>query len=311
MSAIREAVGDYLRMRRSLGFKLELHESLLLDFATFLEAQQAPHITTAMAMRWAQLPTTAQPQQWARRLCIVRLFALHLRTSDSRTQVPPLGLLPYRPKRRAPHIYTDDEIARLLEAARRLRSPAGLRAITHFTLLGLLTVTGMRISEAVALDEADDVDLREGVLTIRRAKFGKSRLIPVHRSTVAAIERFLLVRNGVHPKRTTPALFVGETGRRLTVHAIRWTFIRLSRRTGLRGPTDRRGPRIHDLRHRFAVTTLLRWYRQGADVEQRLPTLSTFLGHGHVTDTYWYLSAVPELMRLAARRLDRASGQPS
>src|SRR5207247_2487486 len=178
-----------------------------------------------------------------------------------------------------------------------------LRVAPYTTMIGLFVVTGLRISEAVALHEPRDFDLCSGVLTIRRTKFGKSRLVPLHISATRALRRYVSLRNRIRPERTTPALFVGEAGRRLTVWAIRWTFNRLSRQTGLRGPADRCGPRIHDLRHRLAVTTLLQWYRRGVDVEQRLPRLSTFLGHGHVTDTYWYLSAVPELMRLAAKRL--------
>jgi integrase len=311
MSAIRRAVDQYLAMRRRLGFKLELHEFLLRSFAAYLEQQRARHVTTALALHWAQQPARAQPQQWARRLGVVRRFAVHLSASDPRTEIPPAGQLPYRPKRTAPHIYSDAEIERLLSAARQLRSPSGLRAATYTTLLGLLVVTGLRISEAVALDEPDDVDLRAGVLTIRRTKFGKSRLVPIHTTTTRALRRYARLRNGVHPARTTPAFFVGEHGCRLTVWTIRWTFNRLSRQTGLRGPADRRGPRLHDFRHRLAVTTLLHWYRRGVDVEHRLPRLSTFLGHGHVTDTYWYLTAVPELMHLAAKRLEPLEEDPA
>jgi len=311
MSSVRTSVDRYVELRRNLGFRMEPHECLLRSFASYLEQHKAAHITTVLAMSWAQLPTKAQPAHRARRLGIVRLFARYLSASDSRTEVPAEGLLPFRCKRRAPYIYSDAEIRRLLSAAHRMRSRAGLRAATYTTLIGLLVVTGLRISEAVALDESADVDLERGVLTIRRTKFGKSRLVPLHPSTTRALRRYLLVRNRVHPTRTTSALFVGEGGRRLTAWTIRRTFIHLSRQTGLRGPTDRCGPRLHDLRHRFAVTTLLHWYRRGVDVEQRLPRLSTFLGHGHVSDTYWYLSAVPELMRLAAKRLDLLQGDPS
>ena len=307
MSPLRKAVEDYLAMRRALGFKLRLTAGMLREFASFLERERASHITTARAVRWATQPVGVQPAQWANRLGVVRRFARFLSASDPRTEVPPPGLLPYRYQRRAPYIYQDGEVRQLLRAAGRIDSATGLRAASYSTLIGLLAVSGLRISEAIALDD-QDVDLAEGVLTIRRTKFGKSRLVPLHPSTTRALRRYLRTRDRIGPRRPSAALFVGEQGRRLTEWAVRWTFNKLSRQTGLRGPTDRRGPRLHDLRHRLAVKTLIGWYRQGADVEARLPVLSTYLGHGHVTDTYWYLSAVPELLRLAAERLEARGG---
>lgn len=308
MTTIRSAVEQYLQMRRSLGFKLEAHGFMLRDFARFLEQHRSSHVTTALAMQWARSPLAAQPAQWSRRLGVVRRFAAHRSAFDPRTEIPPVGLLPYRRIRRTPYVYSDVEIERLLEAARRLPSPSGLRARTYTTFIGLLVVTGLRVSEAIALDDPDDIDARAGVLTIRRTKFGKSRCVPVHASTMRALQRLRESRDRVHTSRSTPALFVGEDGRRLNVFTLRWTFVRLSRQTGLRSPADRRGPRLHDFRHRLAISTLLHWYKRGVDVEQRLPRLSTFLGHGHVTDTYWYLNSVPELMSLVARRLDASVG---
>jgi len=307
MSLIAKAVEEYLVVRRALGFKLELTAVLLRNFAAYLGREGASHLTTELTLRWAQQPVTAQPAQWARRLGVVRRFAEHLSASDARTEIPPVGLLPFRFRRKPPYLYSDAEIRQLLRAARGLPSQTGLRAATYATLIALLVVTGLRISEAVGLDDAD-VDLAEGVLTIRRTKFGKSRLVPLHSSTTRALRRYQRGRNRIHPVRTTDSFLVGEHGHRLTVWTVRWTFNRLSRQTGLRGPTDRRGPRLHDFRHRLAVTTLLRWYRRGVDVERRLPVLSTYLGHGHVTDTYWYLTAVPELLRLAADRLEARRG---
>jgi integrase len=184
----------------------------------------------------------------------------------------------------------------------------GLRHRTYTTLLGLLLVTGMRISEVVGLDR-DDVDQANGLLTVRLTKFGKSRLIPVHASTLRALKRYGDCRDRILPRLTTKSFLVGEHGRRLTVNVAEQTFVKLSHQVGLRGPLDRRGPRLHDMRHRFAVHTLLRWYRAGVDVERHLPVLSTYLGHVHPTDTYWYLSAVPELMRLVVRRLEQRSGR--
>lgn len=303
MTTIRTAVEEYLQLRRTLGFKLEGHAAMLRQFARYLEQQQAPHVTTALALNWACQSATAQPAERAKRLGVVRRFATHHSATDPRTEIPPANLLPHRFLRRQPYLYSDAEIRRLLHATRALRSRSGLHPATYATLIGLLAVTGLRISEAIALDDAD-VDLAEGVLSIHRTKFGKSRLVPLHPSTTRALRRYRQRRDRVHRSRTTDSFLVGDRGRRLTVWAARWTFIRLSRATGLRGLADRRGPRLHDFRHRFAVTTLLRWYRRGADVEQRLPVLSTYLGHGHVTDTYWYLSAVPELLRLATERLE-------
>ncbi|HJX52471.1 MAG TPA: tyrosine-type recombinase/integrase [Polyangia bacterium] len=219
--------------------------------------------------------------------------------------------MPYRYHRKPPHLYTDDEIARLLRAAAKLPSKTRLRARSYTTLLGLLLVTGMRISEVVGLDR-NDVDLANAVVTVRRTKFGKSRLVPLHISTRQALEGYVEKRDQILPKPTTTSFLVSEDGRRLTVNTVEQTFVKLSRRVGLRAPSDRRGPRLHDIRHHFAVRTLLRWYRAGIDVEVNLPRLSTYLGHVHVTDTYWYLSASPELMRAVAARLEqRSEGRPA
>lgn len=303
MSRIHKLVEDYLAMRRALGFRLRLPAGMLRNFAAYLEQEGASHITTELAVRWAKRPAAAQPAQWANRLGVVRRFAEYLSASDPRTEIPPLGLLPHHYRRQTPYIYKDSEIRQLLCAARRITSKMGLRAATYATLIGLLTVTGLRINEALGLDDRD-VDLTTGVLTIRRTKFGKSRLVPLHRSTTRALQRYAQMRDRILGLRPTNSFFVSEHRRRLTEWTVRWTFNKLSRETGLRSPTDRRGPRLHDFRHRLAVETLVRWYRQGVDVERRLPVLSTFLGHTHVTDTYWYLTAVPELLRLAAERLE-------
>jgi integrase len=306
MSAVRHAVEHYLALRRSLGFKLEAQTFMLRDFVRFYERRRATRLTTALALEWAQRPTRAQPAQWARRLGVLRGFASHWSATERSVEVPPRDLMPYRASRAVPHIYTPDEISRLMAAASRLPSATGLRAATYRTLIGLLVVTGLRISEAIALDDPGDVDLRAGVLTIRRTKFGKSRIVPLHRSSVRALQTYRCLREHLNPVRRSPAFLVGEQGRRLTCWSARLTFNLLACRTGLRDPSASRGPRLHDFRHRFAVTSLLRCYRAGADAERLMPRLATFLGHGHLSDTYWYLSAVPELLRLATRRLERA-----
>lgn len=213
MSSLRKAVEDYLAMRRALGFKLRLPAGMLREFASFLERERASHITAALAVRWATQPVGVQPAQWANRLGVVRRFARFLSASDPRTEVPPPGLLPYRYTRKPPYINQDAEIRGLLHAAGRISSATGLRAASHSTLIGLLAVSGLRISEAIALDD-QDVDLAEGVLTIRRTKFGKSRLVPLHPSTTRALRRYQRTRDRIRPLRPSEALFVGEQGRR-------------------------------------------------------------------------------------------------
>jgi integrase len=180
-----------------------------------------------------------------------------------------------------------------------------LRPWVYYCLFGLLSVSGLRLGEACNL-ELQDVDLKAAVLTIRGAKFGKDRLVPLHRSTCAVLAKYIAKRRRHWEGRAVSSyLFVSSWGNRLDTGDIHRTFYTLSRQVGLRGPSDKHGPRIHDLRHRFAAMTLLRWYRSGEDVERRLPFLSAYLGHIHVSDTYWYLSAWPELMQQAMTRLER------
>jgi integrase/recombinase XerD len=301
---LEQALQDYLRIRRSLGFQLREPGSLLRNFVAFLQAEGSPYITRERALRWATQPATAQPATWADRLGIVRRFAIWQSTIDPRTEVPLAGLLPHRYRRKPPHIYRDEEIEKFLRRTQQLFSPKGLRARTYTTLFGLLVATGMRVSEALGLDRSD-VDLKLGILHIRRAKFGKSRYVPVHPSTVEALKKYTETRDRLFPAPLTPAFFISEKGRRITAWMARYTFAKLSQRIGLRAGAKGhgRGPRLMDMRHRFAAHTLIHWYRSGLDVERELPKLSTYLGHVHINDTYWYLEAVPELLRLATDRL--------
>jgi len=307
MKALRKALQEYLAVRRSLGFELRNIDRPLHNFVSFLERQGISYITTDLALCWAKQPVNAQPAHWARRLSAVRGFAQYRSATDPRTQVPPQGLLPYRYCRISPYLYSRHEIVQLLKAAGRLRTTKGLRPKTYSTLFGLLAVTGIRISEALALDR-DDVDLAQGVLTIRRTKCHKSRLVPLHPSAERKLQQYACRRDQVHPRPISPGFFLSDHGGRVTQWAARWAFVQVSRQIGLRGPSDSRGPRLHDFRHGFAVRTLLTWYRTGIDAETHLPELAAYLGHAHVTDTYWYLTATPELLRLAARRLDRPKG---
>jgi integrase/recombinase XerD len=304
MIPLRKAVDEYLAMRRSLGFKLCGMGHSLGHFVSFMKQQKATVITTEIALRWAQEPQHVQPAYLADRLSTVRSFARYWSATDPRTEIPPMGLLPSGYRRAIPHIYSESEIRQLLKAATELFPSRTLRGWTYYTVFGLMAVTGMRIGEVVHL-ECADVDLEEKFLTIRLTKFGKSRLIPLHPSTVRKLTQYLHLRHQLHPRPSTTRFFLSNQGRALTEGMVRWTFVKLSRQIGLRKTGERFGPRVHDLRHRFAVTTLLDWYRSGVDVEQRLPVLSTFLGHANVTDTYWYLSAVPELLALTKDRLEK------
>lgn len=301
MSSLRSALQRYVEMRRGLGHKFRSQERRLTDFVLFMEQHDATVITYKLALVWATLPPDRHCS-WALRLCDVRGFARHLVNVEPRTEVPPPKTLP--PLRRAkPYLYSDEEIQRLLAATLDLRPVHGLRRWTFHCLFGLLAAAGLRISEALWM-RRDDVDLVQGILTIRDTKFGKSRLVPVHPTTQEVLLRYA-ARRDEHPDRqASPYFFVTERGRRLLLQYVYPVFWKLSRQIGLRAPADHTGPRLHDLRHRFAVQTLLHWYRAGEDVERRLPALSTYLGHGCVRDTYWYLSACPELMEHAARRLD-------
>ena len=304
MNDLKTALEDYLAVRRKLGFKLHQAGNLLHDFVNYAEQQKASYITTKLALRWATQPKDAQPVWKAIRLGNVRRFAKYQSAVDPRTEIPAQDLLPSRYHRRTPYIYNDDEIVSLIKAAQKLCSPMGLRALTYSTLFGLYAATGMRVSEPIGLDR-EDVDLKQGILTIRQTRFGKSRLVPVHTTTQQALKRYVILRDQICPRLVTLSFFISERGTRLTHWTVRRTFVKLSRQIGLRGQHDSYGPRLLDLRHRFAIKTMLDWYRAGMDVEQHMPKLSTYLGHRHVADTYWYISAVPELLRLATLRLTK------
>jgi integrase/recombinase XerD len=308
MNSLKQAVKEYLCTRRALGFKLRDAGRLLADFVAYMARKHASYITQPLALAWAKQPSRVQPAEWARRLSIVRTFARYRSATDPRTQVPPPGLLPYRPQRARPYLYTDREIRELLHAALRLPGNNELRPWTYYCLFGLLSVTGLRLGEARNL-QLDDVDLDAAVLTVRGTKFGKSRLVPLHASTCKVLAAYIGRRERTWAARSVSSyLFLSNWGNRLDNGDIHRTFYALSRQIGLRGPTDSHGPRLHDMRHRFASRTLLRWYHSGEDAERRMPILSAYLGHVHCSDTYWYLNAMPELMREAMSRLEQRWG---
>jgi integrase len=302
MTNLRSALERYLTIRKGLGYKYEAQSRRLADFVAFMEKRKVATITTKLAMEWATLLADRQAS-WSLRLSDVRGFALHVTSFDPRTEVPPVGILP-GPKRAKPYLYSDAEIDALLKAAQTLPPEHGLRRWTYHALFGLIAVTGLRLSEAISL-ECDDVDLDAGILTIRQTKFGKSRLVPLHSTACTALRRYAARRDAHHGSRRGPTFFVTKQGGRLLHRHVYCAFWRLSREIGLRQSGDHTGPRVHDLRHTFATRVLLDGYRDGKDVEQLLPVLSTYLGHTCVRDTYWYLSSCPGLMQEAVQRLDR------
>lgn len=309
MKTLPRHLTDYLRLRRALGFELTRVESRLKNFVSFLKTKRRRRITTSLALEFALRADHRSPATQAGCLSAIRGFAQYLRGLEPKTEVPPSGLV-RRGHRPHPYIYSDDEILRILDAARHHPSAPryALKPHTLYCLLGLLSVTGMRLTEALNLT-AKDVDWDQGVLSIGRAKFQKSRLVPLHASTLRQLrvygqrrDRFFAERPGRQP---VDRFFVTTQGAALTSNEVGDDFRKLTRRIGVREASASHGPRIHDLRHRFAVSTLLGWYRTGKDIGPLLPVLSTYLGHVFITGTYWYLTCTPELTAAAAKRLDR------
>jgi integrase/recombinase XerD len=303
MSRLRAALEDYLAIRRALGFRLKLAGWALTRFVAYAEQVGAETVTTDLAVAWATQPVDASPVWWKFRLNAVRGFAKHLQTLDPRTQIPPADAVTAPKCRAVPYFYSEAEIVRLMEEAANLPPP--FRGLTYQTLIGLLAVTGMRLGEAIRLERAD-VDWEHGVLTIRLSKFGKSRQIPLDPSTLSALKTYDQARDQLCSRsRTTANFFVSLRGTQLLQPNVDRTFHHMAGRAGLRPRSPHCRPRLHDLRHSFAIRTLLDWYRAGLDVQAMLPRLSTYLGHINPANTYWYLSAEPELLALAGQRLER------
>jgi integrase len=300
-ATLRERLADYLAVRRALGYLLVRPEKLLGQFLDYLDQTSEPIITVAAALDWARLPANGDSNWWAYRLSVLRGFATYLHALDPAHQVPPADLLPQRPRRASPYLYSDTDIAALITAAGTLRTP--LRRATFATLIGLLAVTGMRVGEAITLDR-EDVDLTTGRLLVRYGKFGKTRELALHPTTVEALQGYLLLRDRAAPASGTSAFLVSTAGTRLIYCNVHNTFHRLVALAGLPPRPGSCRPRIHDLRHTFAVTAMLDAYAAGQDGQTRLTLLSTWLGHVHPGSTYWYLSASPELMAVAGRRLE-------
>jgi integrase len=305
MSSLGQYLEEYLEVRRALGYKLEREGHLLPDFVAFLERRGATHVTTALALQWATLPAGATLRWWATRLSMVRCFANHARAFDARTEIPSPDLLPStKPRRLVPYVYTEGEVLALMREADIL---SGLKAHTYATLIGLLATTGMRVGEVLALDRSD-IDWQQGVLVVRHSKFDKSREVPLHPTTLRALRAYSRERDQHLPQPRSLGLLLSLAGTRLHYKNVHYAFQRLLRRAGLAEQHPRR-PRIHDLRHTFAIQTLVRWHRDGVDVPSCLPALSTYLGHVCPSNTYWYLTATPELLQLAAGRLEQVLGE--
>jgi integrase len=296
-------LSDYLAMRRALGFKLERPGALMAQFVAYLDSVGATTITLDAALTWATQPEDVSAYWWSSRLGAVRLFAKYMLNIDPATEVPPTDLVPCLHPRATPFIYSPSDIAALMDAADQSTS-VPLVAANYRTLIGLLAVTGMRVGEAINLDR-DDVDVDEGVLVVRQGKFDKSRELVLHPSTVTALRDYAALRDQTHSWTWTRAWFISRSGSRLNYKNVHKRFHRLTQAAGLTPRSATCRPRIHDLRHTFAVNTLLGWYRSGAEVQARLPLLSTYLGHAHPGDTYWYLTATPELMQLVAQQIDQ------
>jgi len=304
---MQAAVEEYVTFRRSVGVALRVEGQLLQHFARF--ADQTGHsgpITTDLAVRWAKLPSGASALYHAQRLDMIRRLARHRAPFDAGIEIPPEGLLGPSSRRDPPHIYTQEQIAALMKAASALPSTKALRAHTYTVLFGLLACTGMRISEALRLTRSD-VDLEAGVITIRSGKFQTSRLVPTHDLATPALRAYAEQRDRRVVRPRSDAFFLSESGTSLKYITVHHTFDRLRQQLGWKSGRQQRAPRIHDLRHTFTVRCLIRWYEQGAEIDRKIASLSTYLGHADVSSTYWYLSAVPELLALAAARFERGA----
>lgn len=295
---------DYLAMRRGLGFILHSDGTALTSFVSFMTSHDKDIIITELALAWATLPSTVQPARWASRLTYVRGFARYCKAMDPRTEVPPLNLLSIKHQRPTPYPFTDSDIRQLLTESRQLSVADPFFRQVLYCLFGLLSITGLRISEALDL-AIDDVDLTAGVLTVRHAKFGKSRLLPLHETTVTVLAEYGQQRKAFLAGQQSPYWFVGKLKQQLGYYYVKYHFDNVMKSIRSVTQTTDRKPRLHDLRHHFAISVLIRWYQNGQDVERCLPTLSAYLGHVETRDTYWYLSACPELMGAAKSRLEQ------
>ena len=301
MKSLRQGIDEYLEYRSRLGFQLTFAKNFLRNFASFMEENQIKHITTEFALAFATINTKAQSISWAKRLGIIRRFAIYWATVDTKTEIPPKNLLSSAYERRNPYIYTDEEILELLNYTDRSENP--FDQYVYFILFGLLAVTGMRISEALALNY-NNIDLKNGTIMICQSKFRKSRYIPIHQTTVKILKDFNEYRNHYFPHPITSKFLVNHKGVELKKRTVQDAFQRRLKKIGLTKSVEwKNKPKIMGFRHTFAINTLLRWYKQDvASINSHIPLLSTYLGHVKPSNTYWYLSATPELLKLVVSR---------
>lgn len=308
--SMSDKVERYLQLRRGLGFQLRVEGRQLQQFAAFVDA--AGHcgpLTTELAVQWARLPAAGDHLYWARRLEVVRCFARHLSVTEPETELPPRGLLGPAHRRTTPYVYTNAEVASLIAAAGQLGTSRGLRPQTYATLIGSLACTGLRISEALRLTRGD-VDLDHGTLKIRETKFRKTRLVPVHPTAVVVLTDYATARDRLMRAELCDRFFVSDQGQPLPYFPVRTVFRRLCEALQITG-TGRRRPRLHDLRHTFACRCVERWYDAGIDLNRSVASLSVYLGHAKVSDTYWYLTATPDLLARAASRFEALALEPT
>jgi integrase len=286
---LTNAIDAYLAIRRAAGFELRVTESLLRNYARFAAERDECHVCTRTAIEWAALAPS--PHQRARRLEVVTIFSRHVQAEDPRHEVPPTGVFDRRRPPYRPFLYTPDQIRQLLEKAATLGPAGSLRPWTYTTLFSLLAVTGLRISEAIALCLQD---LTENGLVIRETKFRKSRLVPLHPSTDAALARYLEQRTRMGA--ADEHVFISLRGRALNYPTVVATFLSLVRAIGLHPGPGQRGPRLHDLRHAFAVRALEACPHGRAEAAQHMLALATYLGHAKLESTYVYLHTTPHLL---------------
>jgi integrase/recombinase XerD len=301
MTELEVMIGDYLKVRRALGHKMEMAERLLGQFRSYYERAGATRITSDLAVAWATLPAGSSAGWWAQRLGVLRCFAAWLQTLEPGTEVPPTDVLTGRFYRTVPYLYSDADVTGMMAAARELPFP--LQRHTYETLIGLLAVTGLRIGETIRLDRRD-VSFDPGIVRVRNSKFDKSRAVPLHPSAAGALARYAQQRDQLCRTPRCDSFFLSTVGTRLRYSVVHPTFKRLARQAGLQPRSQRCRPRIHDLRHSFAVRALIDCYAKDGDVQALLPLLSTYLGHADPESTYWYVTAAPELLSLVSRLLE-------
>ncbi len=307
IATMTELAQDYLKFKRNCGYQMRGEGTELLLFACYADqiGYRGP-ITTKIVVRWAKRTKSTEPVYWARRYDVVRRFAKYRFLFDPHTEIPPKGLLGSSKRRLSPHIYSDEEITALLQAASLLKPANGLQPHTYTTLFGLLLSTGLRISEALNLSRGN-IDLKTDIITVVQTKFKKSRLVPISTSTSQALQEYLTFRNVCHPEATAEKFFISEKGISLNYRQVLYVFMKLRLSLGWTG-TGKRLPRIHDFRHTFAVKRLMKWVDEGKKLDQMIFALSVYLGHAQVTDTYWYISAVPALLTAVSNKFENFTG---